>query len=240
MTLTHERLKELLEYRPDEGRFYWRKARGHKKAGSVAGSLREEDGFRNITIDKRSYGSQKLAHFYKEGEWPKSADAFPVLTQERLLELLHYNPKTGLFIRLKTRGSSKAGSIAGGISKGPRDGYLRIRVDGKRYKAHRLAFLYMTGKWPNSLVDHKDTNKLNNSWKNLRESTNGQNKANGGTYKNNKLGIKGVSLRGKKYHARIYHSGKLTTLGTFETAEKASQAYYAAATKVHGRFARAA
>jgi hypothetical protein len=238
MTLTQERLKELLEYRPDEGLFYWRKARGHKKAGAVAGYLRE-DGFCKISIDKQSYGSQKLAHFYEHGEWPKSADAYPVLTQERLIELLHYDPDTGLFTRLRTRGSSKAGAIAGGISKGPRDGYLRIKVDGKRYKAHRLAFLYMTGKWPNGLVDHKDTNKLNNSWKNLRESTNGQNKANGRTYKNNKLGIKGVSLRGRKYHARIYHSGKLTTLGTFETAEKANQAYYAAATEVHGGFARA-
>lgn len=239
MTLTQERLKELLEYRPDEGLFYWRKARGHRKAGAVAGSLREEDGFRKINIDKRSYGSQKLAHFYEHGEWPKGADAYPVLTQERLLEVLHYDPKTGTFTRLKSSGSTKAGASAGGVSKGPRDGYLRIRIDGKRYKAHRLAFLYMTGKWPNGLVDHKDTNKLNNSWKNLREATNGQNKANGKTYQNNTLGIKGVSLRGKKFHARIYHAGKITALGAFETAELANQAYYAAATKVHGGFARA-
>lgn len=237
MTLTQERLKELLEYRPDEGLFYWRKARGHRKAGSVAGSLREDDGFRKISIDKRSYGSQKLVHFYEHGEWPKSADAYPVLTHERLLDVLHYDPASGIFTRKHSSGSSKKGSIAAGNDE---NGYVRIRVDGKKYRAHRLAFLYMTGKWPVGLVDHKDRNTDNNAWLNLREATYGQNKANGKIYKNNAVGLKGVTAKRNKFQARIRKDNILVHLGTFDRAEDAHEAYIAAAEHFHGAYARAA
>ncbi len=163
------------------------------------------------------------------------------LTQGRLKELLHYDKMTGFFYWLDTRhNGAKVGSVAGGVSRGERDGYWRIRVDGKKYRAHRLAFVYMTGNWPQGLVDHKDGSKVNNAWRNLRQASNGQNKANGKAYRNNVVGLKGVTAKGKKFQARIRKNNELVHLGTFETALAAHEAYRFAAKQLHGEFARAA
>lgn len=94
-----------------------------------------------------------------------------VLTAARLRELLHYNPSTGKFTRVITeRAKRKVGRDA--------HGYLSIGVDYQRYLAHRLAFLYMTGKWPDGDVDHIDGDPSNNCWSNLRSVTRSQNNLN--------------------------------------------------------------
>ena len=81
------------------------------------------------------------------------------LTAERLREVLHYNPETGVFTRLKTEKNWRSGDIAGGF----RAGYIQIRVDGAKYSAHRLAWLYAYGVNPIDEIDHIDGNKSNNS-----------------------------------------------------------------------------
>src|SRR5579863_2482235 len=90
-----------------------------------------------------------------------------MLTQERLKELLHYDPDTGLFTRLVTVAAfgAQKGKIAGNVDK--KFGYCLIRIDGRGYLAHRLAFLYMTDSIPEE-VDHRDLNRSNNKWINLR------------------------------------------------------------------------
>lgn len=89
-----------------------------------------------------------------------------MLTQAKLKEVLHYNPETGDLTWLKRPANCvKVGEVAGSIDK---YGYRCVGIDGKQYKAHRLAVLYMTGSLPSSAVGHIDKNNLNNVWDNLR------------------------------------------------------------------------
>lgn len=162
-----------------------------------------------------------------------------MLTQERLKELLQYDPETGVFTWRVANGSrAKCGDVAGGIDK---HGYVRIGVDGARYKGHRLAWLYMTGEWPALDVDHRDMDRANNAWVNLRHADRRQNMANTGCRANNSCGFKGVHVtRHGNYAASIHLSGVKSHLGTFPTAEEAHAAYVKAANDNFGEFARAA
>lgn len=164
------------------------------------------------------------------------------LTQERLKELLEYSPSTGLFFWLQDRGGKRAGDIAGCKKRT----YIVISVDDHIYRAHHLAWLYMTGEWPDPFVDHRDTNKHNNAWDNLRLATKSQNQANIGLIKSNASGLKGVSRYaageryGKPWQACIGKDGKTKHLGHFATKEEAHAAYCEAAERLFGEFARAA
>jgi len=162
------------------------------------------------------------------------------LTQSDLKSLLHYDPETGLFRWLvNIRQAVRVGDIAGTTTPG---GYIVIRIARRGYQAHRLAWLYMTGKWPDDQIDHEDLNKANNIWSNLRPATHQQNQANRRAFKTNKLGLKGVALRRRdnKYLATICWNGKIKFLGAFATPEAAHAAYTSAAIARDGEFARAA
>ncbi len=112
-----------------------------------------------------------------------------MLTQERLLELIHYNPETGLFSRLGGRRSDRVGKVAGSPQG---QGYLLIFVDGRRYRAHRLAWFYMTGEWPADGIDHVNNIKTDNRFANLRLATRAQNEMNKPPSRSNTSGVKGV------------------------------------------------
>jgi len=162
------------------------------------------------------------------------------LTQARLKEILHYDPETGLWVWLvdANRRWAKAGSIAGKLCKGA----IIITFKGRGYFAHRLAFLYMTGKWPKDEVDHRDLDASNNRWKNLREATHAQNMRNV-RLKSNVTGFKGVYVYkhkgGKKFFSQIMFEGVVHWLGIYDTSGEASLAYTKAAQELHGDFARA-
>lgn len=164
------------------------------------------------------------------------------LTQERLKELLRYSPETGLFYWLQDRGGKRSGEEAGCRKRT----YILISVDDVVYRAHHLAWFYMTGEWPDPFVDHRDLNKHNNIWTNLRLATKSQNMANVGLIKSNKSGLKGVSryrageAYGKPWQASIGKDGKSRHLGHFATKEEAHAAYVTAAENIFGEFARAA
>ena len=89
------------------------------------------------------------------------------LTQERLKELMYYDPETGIFTwKVKRARNASAANIAGTKDK---DGYIIIHIDKKAHKSHRLAWLYMEGYLPYGIdIDHKDQDKQNNKWDNLR------------------------------------------------------------------------
>ena len=156
------------------------------------------------------------------------------ITVDRLRELLHYDPETGVFTRRvdvmcgrhMKQFAARAGDVAGSPSS---DGRLQIRLDKHNYKAHQLAWLYVHGEWPPSEVDHKDTDPMNNRIDNLRLATRRINNQNlRQAQKNNRLGILGVKAQYRKFVAQITINGKNTYLGMFDTADAAHEAYLTA------------
>lgn len=160
-----------------------------------------------------------------------------MLTHERLRELLDYNERTGIFKRRTDNGRGmRIGDVAGSLHG---SGYWFIYVDGRNYSAHRLAWLYVHGRWPAGDLDHKHGKEAGNGIDNLREATKQENMQNErAARKNNKCGLLGVHWRKDRgtWVAGIRVDGKLLRLGTFKTPEAAHAAYVAAKRKYHPGF----
>lgn len=156
-------------------------------------------------------------------------------------ELLSYEPKTGHFYWKEDRGGfAKRGSRAGAVDA---NGYVNIRVRRRLYKAHRLAWLYIHGVWPELDIDHINGNKADNRLCNLRLATSAQNVANSNVRCDSKLGLKGVRLAGgctRRWVARITEDGTRRVIGRYSSPEAAYAAYCEAAAKHFGQFARVA
>ena len=147
------------------------------------------------------------------------------LTQEELKELLHYNPKTGKFTRIKAGKGVKVGgvgAVAGYVDKV--GGYAHISVKGKEYLAHRLAFLYVEGFFPEHDVDHKNGVTGDNRWKNLRNASRMCNLQNRKIYSNNTSGFIGVgwNKQTKKWQADITINKKTIYLGQYTSKLEAA------------------
>ncbi len=144
------------------------------------------------------------------------------LSHDRLLTALHYDADTGVFtwrIKYWTRGPDLTGKEAGGTHD---RGYKHIKLYGTYFYAHRLAWFYMTGSWPEAQIDHRNGDTKDNSWKNLREATCAQNGHNAKTQVRNTTGFPGVRRRpGGRYQARITAHGVDRTVGSFATFEEA-------------------
>jgi len=163
-----------------------------------------------------------------------------------LYELLHYDPLTGVFTWRgartgRSRGRAREGQVAGTL--GTDTGYWNIGItdDGRKgiYKAHRLAWLYMTGEWPRKQIDHIDMNKLNNAWANLREASPDQNKSNGSSYRSASH-KKGAHFQKKtgRWASAIRVMNRTVHLGTFDSEDAAHARYCEEAAKIRGEFAR--
>lgn len=156
------------------------------------------------------------------------------LTTERLRELLAYDPLTGVFTRLvATSSNARVGDVAG--SNHIR-GYLEASVDGRAYLCHRLAWLYVTGEWPKHGVDHRDGQKKNNRWKNLRDVTQQVNVENQRIARRDSLtGTLGVTLIPStgRWRARIGVDGRLRHLGVYPSESEAHQVYVSAKRRLH-------
>lgn len=161
-----------------------------------------------------------------------------MITAERLRELLDYDPETGAFRWRRGRGKMRAGALAGSLQSA---GYSQIYIDGRNYTAHRLAWLYVTGRWPGGEIDHADGDRLNNRFANLRNASRSENNANSRRRYNNRSGYKGVSFfkSAGLFAACIAKDGRRFHLGYFQRAEDAHAAYVAKARELYGEFARA-
>ena len=157
------------------------------------------------------------------------------LTAEHLRFLLNYCPESGVFTWKNPQASNvKAGQVAG-TDDGK--GYLLIGINGKLYKAHRLAWLYVTGEWPAGQIDHINRCKSDNRLCNLRIANGSQNQMNK-FHPNNTSGVKGVywnKQRGK-WQAQIQVHGKGYNLGRYADIRDAAEAYQAIARIIHGEF----
>jgi hypothetical protein len=172
-----------------------------------------------------------------------------------LRRLLDYDPETGTltwrvraaaeFNRSARRtrehacanwNSRFAGKPAGTLSA---DGYVYVRLLGRIALAHRAIFAIVTGAWPTKEIDHRDRDRSNNRWENLRPANSSQNKWNAPAQRNNTSGVKGVSLCRKsgKWRASIARGGRQKHLGFFARKEDAAAAYDAAAKQMFGDYA---
>lgn len=158
--------------------------------------------------------------------------AEPHLTSERLRELLHYDPETGIFTwRVRASSSAQIGAVAGSPEK---DGRVRITVDGKHYLAYRLAWLWVLGGWPEHQIDHEDGDPSNNRWANLREATHAQNQQNiRRAKKNSTHGFLGVTKSRDKWRCGIRLNGKYHGRCGFPTPEAAHAAYLELKRELH-------
>lgn len=148
-----------------------------------------------------------------------------MLTQERLMELFIYCKDSGhLYVAKNRKGSSKkVGSIAGSVAN---NGYIELDIDARRYTVHRLAFLYVNGNFPISVVDHINGDKADNRWCNLIECSQGDNLQNIHKVKSTSTtGYTGVYTYKDRFRAKINVNGKQIHIGEFVTAEDASIAY---------------
>jgi hypothetical protein len=158
-----------------------------------------------------------------------------MLTADQVREMLSYNPRTGIFHWKVSAGRAKTGKSAGGSD--PR-GRHRVRIDGQLYPATRLAWLYVTGRWPKHEITCINGDRSDIRWINLRETTSSQRRA--FTPARSKLGVKGVWItKHGKYVAEIRIAGQKKYLGSFDTLQEANAAYARAAKDAFGVFARA-
>ena len=155
-----------------------------------------------------------------------------MLTQARLKELLNYDSLSGVFTWARPQGCMAIGSMAGTKD---RNGYIQIMIDKKRYLAHRLAWLYVCGEFPDKEIDHINRNPSDNCICNLRTATRLENQQNHSVRKDNKSGIVGVSWHkaSGKWRAQIRFFGRKIDLGIFPTAEEACAARAEAKAKYH-------
>ena len=160
---------------------------------------------------------------------------FPVLkeslTRDDLVALLRYDENSGDFYWLASGPGRKMDAPAGADNG---QGYIHIGIRGFSYRAHRLAFLYMTGAWPSDQVDHVNGIRPDNKWSNLRNISGKDNTHNQRLpHKHNSTGFLGVKPSRSRFTATINLDGKRKHLGVFKTAEKAHEAYLAAKRQLH-------
>ena len=154
------------------------------------------------------------------------------LAQSQLKELLHYDPDTGIFTHILPRRGVSVGAEAGTIDV---YGYRTIQVNKKKYRSHRLAWLYIYGVWPKDQIDHVNQIKIDNRVCNLREVTNSQNCQNVGLRITNTSGVKGVCWVNSrcKWQAQIKLNNKQNFLGHFKSLADAVAARKQAEEQLH-------
>lgn len=146
-----------------------------------------------------------------------------MLTQKRLLEVLNYNPETGLFTWKVSRGSARCGDDAATSYRG---GYLSIKIDKKNYYAHRIAWVYTYGEWPTGEVDHINRKRDDNRICNLQVVCKSENLQNYQKRKDSSSGVRGVTYNKKsgRWSARIQVNKNRIDLGLYNSKEEAISA----------------
>lgn len=144
----------------------------------------------------------------------------PLPDYDFLHEILRYDPDTGKLYWKVNRGKN---CLIGKEAGGPKNGYIRLRIDNDHFWAHRIIWKMMTGNDPISILDHINQIKTDNRFENLREITNSGNGQNVSCYKHNTSGFKGVHFhsKNKKWTAYIKKDQKLIHGGCFENIEDA-------------------
>jgi len=159
------------------------------------------------------------------------------LKADSLRAMVSYDPDTGVFTRLVSKARAKVGDVMGVMDP---SGYVLIPLNNRLYRAHRLAWLYMTGSWPVEFIDHIDRNRANNSWKNLREASATVNAQNSSLRSDNKSGVKGVTWCNThhKWLAQIRVDRRTKYLGLFTDLTEAAEVRARAEDRLHPFFTK--
>ncbi len=236
--VTQKRLQELLSYNDETKGLFWKSpTSGRAIAGNRIGGI-STGGHRRAHIDGRQYREDALIRTFLYGEPP----ALPrksryiterPLTHKTLLQHIFYNPETGAFIWRNKIPIRKGWALPGDAVNAYKGhyGYGIMQVFGNAVKAHRLAWFYMTGEWPQEYIDHINGNHADNRWANLRAATKSENARNNNGHRRRKSPYKGT------YKAKNGRWGATISLGTFDTPEDAHAAYCRAAEMFFGEFA---
>lgn len=242
--MTQQLLKTLINYDYTTGAITRLVATTNRqRVGEVVTDL-------TITFYDKTYSTPRIVYLYMIGHLPSSSIILTdgtssliwdnlyclgtydklLLTQELLQEYLTYDPSTGKFFwKRKATKATVIGSVAGNVTgQLPDGGYIFIRLFGKAYAAHRLAWLSMYGVLPDKQIDHIDHDRTNNAIHNLREADTHINMKNKSMYQTNKSGYTGVEPHGLNWKARIGVNGTKVLLGVFATYEEAVAARKAA------------
>lgn len=150
-----------------------------------------------------------------------------MITQERLKEVLSYDPDTGIFVYKSGKGGVVKGNVVSGLDG---CGYIKIGIDYKQYRAHRLAWLYVYGKWPSGELDHINHDRQDNRIENLRDVERTDNGRNLSIKSNNTSGVTGVqwNRQNQNWRARVMVDGYTINLGSFDNFDDAVAARLAA------------
>lgn len=164
----------------------------------------------------------------------------PKISHSELLQLVSYDPETGIMRSRVNRRKVKIGQIIG-CDCG--HGYS-MRIIGHRSLVHRYAWFYMTGCWPTKVIDHINRNPYDNRFKNLRQCTQAENRRNSSKPRHNTSGVVGVlpDKRGgnvKPWRAQITINNRCVHIGSYDTKEEAMAARKIKAAELWGDFAPA-
>lgn len=157
------------------------------------------------------------------------------LSAERLREVLHYEPTTGVFTWIgPAHPRRRPGDIIGATGKGSGRGHRVVQIDYSPYYVHRLAWLYMTGEWPPDEVDHINNDPTDNRWVNLRAATHEENIFNTWRGPPSKAGVR---QRRERWCVIVQAFGGAWR-GSFDTKDEAIAARRKVVAKLHGAFAK--
>lgn len=158
------------------------------------------------------------------------------LTHSELLENVRYDPDTGVMIWIKPAPRRNVGQPVGAMRK--TSGYIECVVCGEFWRLNRLIWFYMTGEHPpvDRIVDHKDRNRANNRWKNLRLATDGENQVNSDRWGEDRCIQKRIGKNKTRYRVRIRRRDDSRNLGTYDTIEEAREVFRKAAKEQYGDF----
>lgn len=156
-------------------------------------------------------------------------------TPDQLNAIFEYDGDSGNLIWKVRKCRIHPGTIADSLDN---KGYRTVMISGRNYKVHRIIWAMKIGVWPTNQIDHRDTNKSNNRWDNIRPATNQQNHGNRGKNKNNTSGFKDVVKHNGLWAARITVNDKQIWLGRFEKPEHAYEAVKQGHAHYFGEFSR--
>ncbi|MFC4924551.1 HNH endonuclease [Delftia deserti] len=264
--VTPEYVRDVLDYNPETGEMLWKvKVAMRTVVGERAGSV-SSLGSRVVKLKNLTFQCKRVAWMHYYGEEPsekirlRNNDQNDLsiknlvlhsayfhernhdqtsdgdISAERLRRLFHYDPETGIFTRKFCGTRGRIGTKAGGLHTSQGKRYRSINIDGRFFKLHRLAWLYVHGEWPKGVIDHIDGDGENNSLSNLRDVTPTINSQNIRAVRRRTLsGYLGVSWSSEKkaWFAYIKVDKKRQYLGYFDDPEVAHQAYLDAKRRLH-------